>query len=248
MGIFYSIFFVIFLAYLIGVLSPVKNFFSNKLEPLFTFGNSIYSSLDIMPDWFKSKQSLIEKIANLEKEVEDLNLRESDYVALSYENNRFRMESAMSLNDDFLRTSVISRFPQTPFDTILIDKGANDSVNVGDLVLASERSFVGVVGEVYPDYSIVFLNSSKNYKTEGILGRTGEILEVRGSGSNNIISEVPLDFDIMEGDSIVVSYSSNFTLAVVGSVEEDVSLGIKKVIMSLPVNVSKVETVYILKK
>jgi hypothetical protein len=70
-------------------------------------------------------------------------------------------------------------------------------------------------------------------------------LEIKGVGGGGMEARAPIDFDIAVGDKIMVGGSFISLSAVVGVVEEDKSSGFKNIFMSLPVNVSKINVVFV---
>ena len=141
---------------------------------------------------------------------------------------------------------VIARPPQIPFDTLMIDRGKDDGLESGNLVLAGDRVLLGKLGKVSQNFSIVILNSFGQTSLSGSLTRTGEALEMRGT-YGGMEAEVPIDFDIEIGDIVITEHASSYTTAIVGSVEENKSSGRKLALLSLPVPISKVKIVFIIK-
>lgn len=231
----------------IGRLGIVQNLFGQFAQPFMQTGQNFYGSMFSVPNWFKSKSMLLEEIKRLEQERDILSLNIADLAALSYENKRLQAELGIKPEEDFVRAGVIAKSPQVPSDTLVIDKGGGSGIVIGDLVLASDRSVAGRVVEVNAKSAIVALSSSVQNTFTGIVSRTGEPFEIKGLGGGNLSGKTPIDFDIVEGDSILISYGSNYIVAVVGEVESDVPGGAKISLMSLPFSVSKVETVFILK-
>jgi hypothetical protein len=68
--------------------------------------------------------------------------------------------------------------------------------------------------------------------------RTNELLEIVGAGGGSMQAKLPIDFDIMLQDKIMLSSFPNYIIAVASAIEEDQSSGFKKVLFSLPIDMS----------
>ncbi len=238
---------VLLLGFLIGRSIWLRNSAVNSTNSALQNGNSFYSFLSILPNLFSSKSTLIREIETLKGENESLQLSVVELGALTYENQRLREEIHMKPEGPFVHASVMARPPQIAFDTLLINRGEQDGVEVGDRVLVSERIIAGLVVETRPQNSIVALNSDSGNSFTAFVARTGEAIEIKGVGAGNFSAKTVSDFDIKEGDSIVASGDANYVMAVVGRIELDSSGGTKNVLMSLPFNVSTVQSAFILK-
>ncbi len=225
-----------------SVRSVVARFFLQY----FSWGRVLYQNIDLTPTWLSSRAELLDRIKNLEEENFELKLKESDYDALYLESRKLKNELGINIKGSFLRASVTARSPQTLFDTVIINIGETDGVKVGQLVLASENTAFGYITEVFTDTSIVKINSYNNTKHTGYVSRTLEVMDIEGISSGNFESVVPEDFDIDIGDKIIMNYIGNYTLAVVGSIKEADSLGNKTILLSLPFDIRKTDTLYVI--
>lgn len=244
-----KIFYILIGFILVGLFSTTL-FFSNFSRaitiPIFKSGE-FYSDLIYFISLFsKNRADLAQKVLELEQKISDQKFQENELLSLKFENERLRRELNMKPKEAFISGAVIARSPQLPQDTLLINLGLNDGVEVGDMVFASDRSILGKISKVVSESSVVLLNSSSLVSLEGFVSRTGEIIKISGSGGNSMQSEVTLNFDIVVGDVIMYSFISDNVVAVVGAVEEDKIGGSKKILLSLPTNSGQVKTVFVL--
>ncbi len=240
------IFVLVVVSLLLASFGVVKNAVSDSTSSTLQNGDKFFSFITVLPKWFVARNTLITEIEKLNREVESLNLSVIDLAVLSYENRRLREELGIKPEESFVRAGVLARPPQIAFDTLVVDKGSKEGLKVGDLVLASNRLLAGTIIEVGENSSIVSLNSDSGNSFTAFSSRTGEALEVKGVGGGNLSAKTLLDFDIKVGDSLVVSGSSNYMIAIVGVVEADSSGGTKNVLMSLPFNVATIQSVFVL--
>ncbi|MFA6405617.1 MAG: rod shape-determining protein MreC [Candidatus Paceibacterota bacterium] len=223
-----------------------KTLVANLFSPFLKSGNYIYQTIGQIPSFFSDKIELIKKNDALLNEVENNSINLIEYEVVKNENKKLREDLKIKPIGKLISASVISKFPQIPMDSLFVDRGTVDGLIEGDSVLAGERILVGKIVKISKNSSIVALNSFVDVISYGVVSRTSESIEIKGVGGGNIEAKVPFDFDIVVGDKIIVGGSSDYLVAIVGVVEEDRSAGFKKVLMSLPVYISKINTVFIL--
>lgn len=235
---------ILILALVFSISSPIRSLVSDFLSPFFKGGDYFYKSIGQITESFSSKNKLIEENKNLSDEVENNRLDLIDYESVKYENQKLREALKIKPAGNFTAATIIARSPQIPLDSLFLDKGTKDGLGNGDLVLASERILIGKIVALSKNRATVALNSFAGVISYGYVGRTNEPLEIEGNGGGSVEAKVPIDFDIVVGDKIMVSGSLEFLAAVVGSVEEDHSSGFKNVLLSLPTDVSKINVAF----
>jgi cell shape-determining protein MreC len=221
--------------------APVTNFFS----PFFTLGSGFYDRAQVFPGFFSDKNDIIRENQILEQKLNEDRLLSLDYESLKAENRRLRDELGLKPQGVYITAAVLAKPPQTLPGSFILDRGAADGINVGDEVFVSEKVMIGRISEVFPNRSFMTLNSFGGIVSYGVLGRTGEPLEVKGAGSGSMESFVPIDFDIESGDMVFKNDSLTSLVAVVGAVETDNLSGTKNIFLSIPSDISKVTLVFI---
>jgi len=203
------------------------------------------------------------EIRNLKAENEELKLKYQELLSenvilreLKKENEELREALDVGLKDEFDLISV-QVIAKTSFeDSILIDKGRKHGVLENLPVISAQRTLVGIVGEVYEDFSTVYLLSNKktsfNAKTISRFAEDSnsnqEIVQgvIKGKGNSVIKFEFLLkENEIERGDLIVTTGSEGIfprdilvgkikevirnDLAPFQSAEVDPSLDIKRI-------------------
>jgi Cell shape-determining protein len=243
--------FIIFLTVLLFVLTVsfsrgAQSLISDFFYPFLKGGDYFYKSLGLVPKFFTDRNKIIDENQNLLDQIENDRLDLIDYQSIKYENQKLREELGLKPVGNYITASIIGRSPQIPLDSLFLDKGISDGLANGDLVLSGERILIGKIVKVSKNRATVVLNSSATEVSYGYVARTSEPLEIKGDGGGSIRSKVSIDFDIMVGDKIMTGGSLQFITAVVGSIEEDRSSGFKNVLMSLPVDISKINVVFVM--
>lgn len=119
--------------------------------------------------------------------------------------------------------SVISRPPQTPYDSIIVDAGINQSVRVGDVVYGGVDYAIGKVSAVYARSSLVTLFSSSGQKADVVVGTTSSssMAVVEGRGGGNFYIKLPKNVEALVGAPILWPDSGVILLGSVEKVDSD---------------------------
>jgi cell shape-determining protein MreC len=241
---------VIFLAVIVLILlfvfiGPLRSLMSGVISPLFKVGDSFYGGLNWLPKFFTDKNAIIEENKKLLDKINDYEIQAVTLESIKFENQRLRDELKIKPAEDFITAGIMSRPPQIPMDSLLLDRGENNGIKFGERVLASERVLIGKVVEVSKNKSTVALSSAVGQISYGFIARTNESIEIKGEGGGLIEAILPIDFNVEVGDRIMINGSFNYLIAIVSAIEEDRSSGFKNVMMSLPVDISKIDIIFV---
>jgi len=99
--------------------------------------------------------------------------------------------------------AVLLRPPATPYDTLVIDAGAEEGVALGDYVSAGGSALVGTVSEVYAHAARVQLFSAPGQKYNALL-RGSIPLNIEGQGGGSMVAQVPSGTAVSAGDTALV--------------------------------------------
>ena len=163
-------------------------------------------------DMFSSREDLRGRITDLESELIILRVKTEKMAALTAENNRLRglLGSAAKLQDNVLVAELIGVNPDPDEQEVVIDKGPEDSVFVGQPVLDS-RGLVGQVVEVSPFNSRVLLISDERHSVPVQVLRSNLRLIAQGTGIGQQLEllNVNSTADIKVGDRLLSSGLGN---------------------------------------
>ena len=214
-------------------------------RPVWFVREGFLTSVESVKNFFIFKKSLVAQNASLATEVETLQLKENDYDLLKNENQELKNLLGRRSTETQMLARVLSKPPQSPYDTLVLDVGSTDGVVVGDKVYLSGDVILGLVTAVTPHTSLVTLFSSSSQKEELVLERTGASFEVTGAGQANLEVATPKDTDVLWGDSFV--YPS-LSPAVVGSVyyiDTTSQSSFKTIYIRIPGNVFAAKWVFV---
>jgi len=164
------------------------------------------------------------------------------------------LKNSLSLKDtskiDLISSRVISRFSNNYQETLTINAGKKNGVEIGMPVI-SDKGLVGIVFSVSDKFSILktLRNNSLNLTVKS--ERTGEHGILKWKSNSLRIINVPKTFQIKKGDRIVTSELSSIVPVVipVGAVysTQNIETGIFNEIVIVPfVDYNKIEYVFVI--
>ncbi len=197
-------------AIIVGALLLISNFLSclkNSAQNLSQPHLSIISLLkrDISGIIFYHRNMIMaEKLKN---NSDILRLRLTDLTELYQENNRlksllsFKQRSSLRL----VAARVIARAPDSWSSSVVIDKGRNQGVRRG-MVVINSQGLVGNVIESLDNASKILLINDPNLGISSIVQRSRQEGLVNGTlGTNLIMRYLPDEAQIVPGDSVITS-------------------------------------------
>ncbi len=174
-----------------GTLTPVRNAFGTVMAPFQTWGAGIFYAVRGDGSEVTGDPEIDQQIAELEAEVERLRnenaeLKEIQAKARILEE---QLDYAIEYPDrQVILADVIGRDPSPFLNFLIVNKGRNDGVEVGQTVVTSS-GLVGVVQEAPTTYSKVLLITDpsmrvnvrlQDARADGLLiGQTNEILRLQ---------------------------------------------------------------------
>lgn len=232
---------------LLSYLFPVffKSTAQVAMKPLWYFKEKTGTTFSFATDFISFKSSLIKENEILKDEVGRLRLNRIDYDLLFKENEELKAMLGMKKSEMKLVTNVLSKPPQSPFDTLVLSSGKDSGIEVGDKVYISDSIIVGEISDVYDQTSIAKLYSTGGLKTEVIVSRTGESFVITGAGGENFTLEVPKDTDILWGDTFIYPGNDDYILATVYYVDTNSQSSFKTINMRIAGGMNKLKRVFV---
>lgn len=133
---------------------------------------------------------------------------------------------------------VLLRPPAVPYDTLIVDVGANHGVRVGSNVAAGGTALVGTVSEVYATTARVRLLSAPGNTYEGLLSVKDKTIPVRveGQGGGSMRAQIPAGTGVVVGSAVVLPGILGGYTGAVSYVEVKSGESFENVYLHLPVN------------
>jgi cell shape-determining protein MreC len=213
-------------------------------EPVWKLENAILNSNFFQ--YFKFKQTLINEKKALEQKLFMAgNLMDINAVLLKENETLKDMLGRKEIKNKTVLASILVKPPQTPYDTIIVDAGADYGVKVGDKVVANANVYLGEVSEVQAHSSKITLYSSPGRKMSVVLGLNQVSVEAVGTGGGNFNITLPRELGVKEGDIIVIPAITSNVFGIVEKVNFKDTDSFQKVLFKSPVNISDLSFVEI---
>jgi cell shape-determining protein MreC len=142
---------------------------------------------------------------------------------------------------------IISKPSQSLYDRVMIDRGANDGIIVGDKIISGENSYIATIDQVGDTTASGTLISGSYFKGDAAIARLGITVPVIGKGSGNFELHVPRDLDVRDGDIMTLPGGPDLVIGIVKTIQFDERDPYKTVLARTPVNVQELKFVRIVK-
>ena len=236
------IFFIIIFSF-----SWTRNILFSVGSPLWIMKNDTISFFTSNVGFLSSKENLLNENSLLKNQIK---LKEEDYALfdlLKKENEDLKnILNRKTADQNFLLSSILVKPFLSPYDTLIIDVGSSNAVEVGDKVIVDGNIFIGYISEVHDNTSKVVLYSSAGEKIKILIGVNNIEKEAEGLGGGNFKAEMPRESDIKEGDPITMPSISTNIFGVVEKIEFKDSDSFQNILFKNPVNIGELKWVEVL--
>ena len=205
---FFIVFFVIILFVLfyfrLGIWNGISSLSHTIFRPALVSGNSIGEKFNKTFSYFLSKNYLLEENENLKLKLSENEAQMSNYNSLLSENISLKeILGRKDVKTDMILSAILSKPNQSLYDTIVIDIGQRQGLQIGDTVFALGYGPTGEalgtvplgrVANIYANSSKVILFSNAGEETQvvlsighGSIGEAGKdiFMKVVGRGGQN---------------------------------------------------------------
>lgn len=225
--------------------NATRNVADTVSKPLWFVENAFLGTVSSVRNFFTFKSTLLAQNMSLQNQVASLELKQIDYDAILSENQSLKNQTGIAGNR--ITSRILSKPPQSPYDTLVIDTGADDGVVLGDKVYLSDTVIVGLVTATTPHTSLVTLFSSSGETQSATDSRTGGTLVLEGQGGANFSAQVPKETDILWGDTFLYPAKSASVLGNVYYVDSNSQSSFKTIYVRIPVNIFQSQWVFVQK-
>lgn len=190
------------------LLQPVRGVIGTLLSPIQFIAESPYLLGGEISEVVATQGSLLERNDALQRKVLELSQVSQRFLVLKTENDRLRelLGSRASLPSEVLIAELVGVVPAPNTHQILIDKGADAGVQIGQAVIDAEGLF-GQIVEVNQYISRVLLITDVIHAVPVEVNRNGVRSIATGTGRIDRLEleNLPVTADIREGDLLVTS-------------------------------------------
>ena len=215
------------------------------VSPVWQAENVIIRNLRNGMAFFGSQQALVEENAVLKEKLSSLEIK-----ILSLSREQVQESALLELvgrrsEPNMIAAAVLTHSPQTPYDTIIIDAGSNQSITLGSAVSLPEGSILGVVSEVFSKRARVKLLSTSGQETNAVLERDNVPVILVGTGGGNFKLVLPRDLAVERGDMILSAGITSRLLAIVEEISLRPTEPFKEVLARSPTNIFALRFVFV---
>lgn len=211
------------------LLTPLRNRAADVAYPFYWLTNIPSRLEDWGSDRTLSRRELLDENERLRTELLVHKRKLQQMASMTAENVRLRelLNSAETLNDRVLIAELIGVSPDPRVHTVMVNKGSNDGVYLGQPLLDAD-GLMGQVVSVGTNASNVLLITDSTHAVPVRINRNGVRLVAEGTGNlyELTLRHVFSTVDIQVGDLLVSSglgqrFPSGYPVATVQSIEHD---------------------------
>lgn len=217
-------------------------------QPVWKVEEWITTSLSTPIAYFSSKKSLEENNRILSNTVRELTVQAAITNSLMQENVTIKRILGRDTDKKRILGAVVSRPPESPFGTMLVDIGSEEGVAAGDKVYAGSSVLLGEVAEVLNNSSTVSLYSRADNQIDVVLEKSQATVKASGRGEGNFVLQVAKDIDVQKGENVFAAGNDLALLGTVEDVQNDATSTFKQVFLRAPINTRTVVWVEVIKK
>lgn len=215
-------------------------------KPLWKLERLTINNLENVGYIIRSKSSVYKENENLLRENADLKVSMIDYNILKNENIELKeLFGRIIPKKDFIISNILTKPNYSPYDTIIIDIGADFGVSLDDKVFSNTVTPIGKISAIYEKTSLVTLYSNPGEVTEAMIDGTNTSIELIGRGGGNFEMIIPLDLPFTKGSFVFLPNISSEIVAIIGDVISSPHDPVKRVLLSSPVNVQSLKWVFV---
>ena len=182
----------------------IKNFFYSVSAPLqqifFIRGKNTAAFLAV----FTKTKEIQKQNQDLLLENQFLKTQIISLQELKKENQALQQALGLELQKNFQLLSAQVTFWEQSQDFILIDKGLEHNILLGQAVITPQKTLIGKVAEVFQDFSRIKLISDKSFSFPGRIQDAEFDGIVKGTSNQGLVFDlIPQDAEIQIGQAIV---------------------------------------------
>ncbi len=229
--------------------APVRGVFTRMIyfvtPGIWSTKDSVANTWDSLTANFHSKDILQNENASLSAEVNRLQAQILDRNLLAEKVIRLEESLGRVRSDDRVVAGVLAGPGRSPYDTIVVDAGAEEGVKVGDTVVYAGSGVVGEIIETTPETSKVKLFSYPGEDHTVVVGPRSIPVVARGRGMGNFEAKLPENSPVEVGDQ-VLTFKEGLILGTVALIEEKQAEPVKKIYFRSAFNITEMRSVEVI--
>lgn len=231
------LFIAFFFALQKGLLKGLSPAFMKIAVPVWTAENFTKDFLKLS---FESKSDLHKQNEVLKAQLAKYEDRIRENESITTENDSLkRLLGRVKPEMKVVLSAILAKPNQTPYDTLVIDRGSEDGIEPDDLVFAGGDILIGFVDSVDKNTAKVLMYSTPGNISQVIYGNSGKYFNAHGTGNGTLEVEVSREIEVIVGDQFFYPGLDNTLVGVAQKIHFDPRDSFKKVIIKSPVNIQE---------
>lgn len=177
----------------------------------------------------------------------DIETKSLDCEILKKENEELKEFLSRPDKKDFIFAYVESRPPQSPYDILVVDMGAENGVQNGMQAVAYDDILIGYVIETSESSSKIKLTSFPNEETNAVLFLSNNQVITTGKGGGNFEIKLPKSIEVNTGERVITIGASPMLLGMIEKIEINPSDPFQKLYFRFPFNLHELKYIAIKK-
>lgn len=199
-------------------------------------------STSVVPTYLRDVSSLIEERDTLRRELASHEGDAATVARLTEEVHLLRTLLSSTTTDSIL-SGVLARPNETPYDTLLIDRGMEHGVKERAVVYASSKIPIGTVSNVYPASALVTLFTTPGVRSTAYIYGPDIYTTTQGMGGGVMRVSVPQGIELSAGDPVILPSVDSGTYGLIEYVESVESSPLQYGFLTTPVSISSLRYV-----
>ena len=215
-------------------------------SPVLAMTNRVSTNIKNVKTFFISKTSLALENQELKQQLLAIDARLANYEAIFNENEKIKEILLRKPGEKkMLLAGILGTQNKSLYDSLIIDAGLTQGLEVGDRVFAYGDIPIGTIADVFSESARVSLYSTSGENMSAVLSGSDTFIELVGRGRGNFEVILPRDFDIVEGTLVLLPGLTPYALAEVVTVISDPRDPFKKALLKSPINILELKFVQI---
>ncbi len=212
--VFFVLLALISIRMLSGSIAVLASFVTTPIAEIRTY---FQNSGAVLPVYVRDRNELIKSIDELKGELASHSGDTATIERLTLENNELRTLLG-DHGESRMVAGVIGRPPESPYDTLYLDKGENDGIQEEAIVYHADDQAIGFVQSVFPGSALVQLFSSAGTEFTAYVFGPNVYVHGYGEGGGVIRLSIPQGIIVQEGNVVVLPSVVPGTIGVVEKV------------------------------
>lgn len=214
-------------------------------RPFLFLSNSVGNWFSGIGYVFHEKGKLQDENIDLKNKLKEVEIKLISSQMIENQNKELKEILSYKKNVNYLAAGIIVRPPKSPYDTMIIDAGSDNGIQVGMQVTAYSDILLGYVTEVFSKTSKIKLISFPNEEINVYLQNSKLSAIAVGDGGGNFKITLPRSVEVQLGDNVITTGMNPLLIGIVDKVKIDITDAFQEVLFSLPANIQDLKYVMI---